>query len=325
MGDQDFYKDKRVLVTGGAGFIGIHLVEELLRQGARVRAPVHLRPLEILDDRLEVTSADLSRQEDCLRVMSGVQYVFHAAGSAAGVGESGLGAMSGIAVNLTLTAHVLLAAWTAKAERVLVFGSSTAYPEADHPVKEEELWSAPPYPAYMGYGWMRRYIERLAEFVARESSTKLAIVRPTAVYGPHDNFDPKRSHVVPALVRRAAAKENPFTVWGTGNEVRDFLHVRDFSKGCLLVLEKHANCDPVNVGSGEGATIKHLVEVVLAASRHRDAEVRFDPSQPGAIPFRVADITKARLLGFSPSITLEDGIVDTVRWYVESRKKAGAT
>ena len=102
--------------------------------------------------------------------------------------------------------------------------------------------------AYFGYGWMRRYFEMLGEFVSRQSSTRVAIVRPTAVYGRHDDFEPATSHFVPALVRRAVERARPFEVWGTGDETRDLLHVTDLARGCLLALEHHACADPVNIG-----------------------------------------------------------------------------
>ena len=164
--------------------------------------------------------------------------------------------MEAITTNLVLTARMLQAAWEAKVGRFLVYSSSTGYPPADHPVREEEMWSAPPPPVYFGYGWMRRFFEILGEFVSSKSEMKVAIVRPTAIYGRWDNFDPRSGHVIPALIRRAVDRENPFVVWGRGDEVRDFLHVSDLAKGSLLALEKLANCDPVNIGYGQAMTIR---------------------------------------------------------------------
>ena len=163
---------------------------------------------------------------------------------------------------------------------------------------------------------MRRYFEHLAEFVASRSDVKVALVRPTAVYGPHDDFDPGTSHVVPALVRKAVEKLDPFEVWGTGDEVRDFLHVEDFARGCLLTMERHAACDPVNIGYGSAVTIRRVVDIILEAAGHGGADVRFDASKPTAIPIRLVDTSKAkRLLGFEPRIPIETGLRDLVRWY----------
>jgi GDP-L-fucose synthase len=314
-----FFASRLSLVTGGAGFIGTHLANALLEQGGRVRLALHQRAPIVSDPRIETVHADLTRQEDCLKAMRGVDLVFHAAGASSGVGAGADQAMAGIATNLNLTAQILQAAWTTGVERILIFSSSTVYPARDHPVREDEAEGAP-HPSYLGYGRMRRYFEHLAEFVASRSGVKVALVRPTAVYGPHDNFDPTTSHVVAALVRRAVAKLDPFEVWGTGDEVRDFLHVEDFARGCLLTMEKHAACDPINIGYGTPVTIRRVVEIILAAAGHGNADVRFDASKPTAIPVRLVDTSKARrLLGFEPRISIESGLTDLVRWYAAER------
>lgn len=315
-----FYEGKLALVTGGTGFVGTHIVSALLDQGARVRIPVHRRAPLIQNERIETISVDLTQRSDCEAVMEGVDCVFHAAGTVGSAGTGPVGIMAGITDNLTLTAHVLEAAWVAGVERILLFSSSTGYPESDQPVGEDEMWKGPPHASYFGYGWMRRYIERMAEFAAQNSDLQIAIVRPTAVYGRHDNFDPATGHVIPALIRRAAAAENPFEVWGTGEEIRDFLNVTDLARGCLLMLEKHAVCDPVNIGSGQGVTIRHLVETILEVAGHGDAEIRFDASRPMTIPVRLVDSSKATsLIGFSPLISLRDGLSDTLAWFMSTQ------
>jgi len=264
-------------------------------------------------------SADLTRQEDCLSALNGIDYVFHAAGAVAAAAVTTSNPMAAITANLVLTSQVLQAAWTAKVGRVLIFSSSTGYPAVNHPVKEEEMWTGSTHPTYFGYGWMRRYLERLGEFVASKSSVKVAIARPSAVYGRHDNFDPKTSHVIPALIRRAVAKENPFVVWGTGEDVRDSLHVTDLVRGCLLLLEKHSIADPVNIAYGKGYSIKETIEIILKAAGHAKVDVRFDVTKPSTIPFRMMDTTKAKqLLDFEPRIAFEDGLRDTVAWYKQS-------
>jgi GDP-L-fucose synthase len=185
-------------------------------------------------------------------------------------------------------------------------------------VREDEMCSGPPDDAYFGYGWMRRYFERLSEFVSQKSSVQIAIVRPTAVYGRYDNFEPATSHFVPALVRRAVERADPFEVWGTGGETRDLLHVTDLARGCLLALEKHACGEAINVGFGTPVSIGDVVRSVLNAADYSDANVVFNPGRPGTIRSRMVDCTKARqILGFQPSVSLADGIRETVDWYRE--------
>jgi GDP-L-fucose synthase len=315
-----FFERRLSLVTGGTGFIGTHLAKALLDQGGRVRLAVHQRPPILTDPRIEIMRADLTRQEDCLAAMKGVDFVFHAAGAVSGLGVTADHTMAGITTNLNLTAQVMQAAWTTNVGRILLFSSSTAYPASDHPIREEEMWNGPPHPSYLGYGWMRRYFERLAEFAANHSGLGIALVRPTAVYGPHNDFRPATSHVIPALVRKAVEKLNPFEVWGIGDEMRDFLHVTDFVRGCLLTMEKHAVCDPINIGYGSALPIRRVVEIILKAAGHSDAEVRFDATKPTAIPVRLVDTSKAkRLLGFEPQIRIETGLRDLVNWYAQRR------
>jgi len=316
-----FYKDKVVLVTGGTGFIGTHIVQELLKHGADVRVPIHRRRLIISDDHIETIQADLTKLEDCERAVRGVDYIFHAAGAvgAAGVGKSAM--MDGITQNLILTTRMLQAAWSENVKRFLLFSSSTGYPPAEHPVKEDELWSGQPHPSYLGYGWMRRYFEKLGEYVSSSSQVKIALVRPTAVYGRLDNIDPATCHVIPALIRRAVEKRDPFEVWGTGDEVRDFLHVTDLARGCLLMLEKYATSDSVNIGYGKGVKIKEIVEIILKAADHEKAEVIFNSSKPTNLPIRMVDTSKAKkVLGFEPRISLKEGLNNTVEWIKQEIK-----
>lgn len=312
-----FYRGRRVLVTGGSGFVGRHLVEQLLEQGADVVVALHRREMPPVHGAEPAgVRADLTRADECLAAMTGIDDVFHAAGVAAGAGASPADTTSAITANLVLTARVLEAAARAGVDRCLVFSSSTVYPALDRPVREEDAWSGPPHQAYQGYGWMRRYLERLAEFVASQGVTQVAIVRPTAIYGRHDNFEPRTSHFVPALIRRAVERERPFEVWGTGEEARDLLHVSDLARGCLLALEKHATADPINIGYGESVRVRDVVRTILDASGYADADVRFNADRPSTVPRRMADCAKARdVLGFSPSVRLEDGLRDTVAWY----------
>ena len=152
-----FFKNKKVLVTGGTGFVGSHFVEELLRRGAKIRVPIHERSFRIKDESIEKFSVDLNNPKDCIKLCKGVDYVVHAAGAVAAAGVTVTNPMSAISANLILTVRILEAAWSQGVQRTLIFSSgTTAYPTADYPVKEEEMWSGPPPSVYFGYGWMRR-------------------------------------------------------------------------------------------------------------------------------------------------------------------------
>lgn len=312
----DFFKGKKCLVLGGSGFVGTHFVEQLLSAQADVTITLHKREPVIKDPRVKTRVADLTDRIQCRESMINQDIVFHCAGAVSAAGVTASNPMEPITDNLFLTSMVLEAAWKVGVERIQIFGSSTAYPVTDYPISEDEMWSGETHPSYFGYGWMRRYIERMAEFVHQRSSTKVVLVRPTAVYGRHDDFHPVTSHVIPALIRKAVERMDPYEVWGTGEEVRDFLHVSDLAYGCLLATEKYANCQPINIGYGESITVKEIVNAILMAANHRSAKVVFNSDRPSTIPRRMVSIEKARtILGFSPKISLFDGLADTVRWY----------
>ena len=315
-----FYKGKKVLVTGGAGFVGSHITEELLKNGAEVTITVHKRKPPVFCREVKTVSADLTGKDACIKALKNIQYVFHAAGSVSPAGVSALAVMDAINTNLALLLNMLQAAWECKTERFLVFSSSTGYPLTDWPVKEEEMWSGPPHSSYFGYGWSKRYMEKIAEYTAMNSSLRIALVRPTAVYGPGDNFNPASCHVIPALIRKAAEKHNPFEVWGTGNEIRDFMHIRDLARGCLLMLEKKADCDPVNIGCGQSVSIRQTAEIILKAAGYcEQPEIIFNSVKPVTIPVRAVDITKAKkILGFKPQISLASGIQETFDWWMKT-------
>ena len=316
------FHGRRVLVTGGTGFVGRHIAAELQAQGARVLITVHERPVPPELGSVETVRADLTRAEDAAAALAGVDDVFHCAGAVSGAGASSATVVGGIATNLVLTARVLEAVAAAGVPRCLVFSSSTIYPESDRPLREEDGWSGPPPAAYEGYGWMRRYVEKLAQLVAHQSSTKMAIVRPTAIYGRHDTFDPRSSHFVAALIRRAVAREAPFEVWGTGEETRDLLHVSDLARGCLLAMENYAVAEPINIGAGRTVTVAEVARLVLDAAGYADADLRFNPSKPVTIARRAINCSKARdLLGFTPAVPLTHGLRDTVAWYIGSDQR----
>lgn len=314
---EKFFKNKKVLVTGGTGFVGRHFVKQLLSLNSKVRVPIHIRDLSITDPNLEFVKADLRSINDCRHICQDIDYVIHAAGAVAAAGITSTNPMSAITTNLILSTQMLEAAWDVGVKRFLIFGSSTGYPVSDKPIKESEMWEGDTHKSYFGYGWMRRYLERVSEFVASKTDMGIAIVRPTATYGQYDNFDPVTSHVIPALIRRALFhNEGPFEVWGSGNEIRDFLHVKDLIRGSLLTLEKEASCNPINIGYGKTILISELVNEILKAVGKEKLEVFFDTTKPTAIPVRTVDTSKAKkLLGFTPEISLKEGITNTVRWY----------
>ena len=314
-----FYKDKKVVVTGGSGFVGSNFLLELLERGADVTTHTHVRHMEIQDERIKlVKNIDLFKLDDCVKLLEGADYVIHCGGYITNPSE----VRTNVRVllhNINSTANVLEAAAKCGLKGYLDINSSTGYPDRRYPITEDEYWDDEPYEAYFGYGWMRRYREKLMEFVSGFSGLKIALSRGTAMYGPYDNFNPKTCHVIPALINRVLSGEDPFVVWGTPDVVRDFLYVRDVIDGALLVLEKGESMRPYNLGAGIAVTVGDIVDAVLKAT-DKTPKVKYDSTKPTTIPFRMVDTTRiTEELGFKPKWTFEQGIQKTVDWYIRNK------
>ena len=314
----NFYKGKKVAVAGGSGFIGTHYIMELLERGAHITTHTHSRPLQVQDNRLTVIeNLDLETLEDCMALVEGADYVIHAGGRICHPASVPTDVQVSIQ-NIKVTGNLLEAAHKCSVKGFLDLNSSTGYPDIRKPLKEEEFWSDEPHEKYYGYGWMRRYREKLMEHVSRFSDMKIALARGTAIYGPYDNFDLKTCHVVPALIKRVLSGEDPFEVWGTPGVVRDFLYVKDVVNACLLVLEKGESMRPYNVGSGETVTVGDIVNAILKATK-MEPEVTYDESKPTTIPFRMVSTERLeKELGFQKEYSFEEGIAETVKWYREN-------
>jgi GDP-L-fucose synthase len=316
----NFYKGKKVAVAGGSGFIGSNYIYELLERGANVVTHTHSRPLQVKDDRIEIIeNLDLENLGDSYKLVQGSDYVIHVGGRICHPASVPTDIQVSIQ-NVKVTGNLLEASYKSNVKGFLDLNSSTGYPDIRHPMEEDEFWLEEPHQSYYGYGWMRRYREKLMEHVSQFTDMKLALARGTAIYGPHDNFDLKTCHVVPALIKRALQGENPFEVWGSPNVIRDFLYVRDVVNACLLILEKGESMRPYNVGSGESVSIGDIVNAVLKATK-LDPEVVYDDSKPTTIPFRMVSTTRLESeLGFEKVYSFEQGIEETVRWYKENLK-----
>jgi len=318
--DKAFWRGTPVLVTGGAGFIGSHLVEQLVALGARVRVP-H-RPGDSIDfldavrAQIDLVQGDLKDPEFCRRAARGQKAVMNLAAVVGGIEYNINHPASIFRDNLGIFMNVLEAARLEKAERFLTVSSACVYPRfCSLPTPEEEGFKDVPEPTNQGYGWAKRMEEFLSASYAEEFGMKIAVARPYNAYGPRDNFDPKSSHVIAALVRRVVEGENPLKVWGNGDNSRSFLYVKDFARGLILTAEKYPEADAVNLGADEEIRIGDLVQLIcrLAGTAPK---ITFDSSMPTGQPRRRCDTQKAeRVLGFKTEYSLEQGLKETIAWY----------
>jgi GDP-L-fucose synthase len=311
----------RVLVAGGAGFLGVNLIRALGSADCRIRATLHRRPpvdgLPVAD----YVQADFTRMEDCRAAVRDIDIVFMCAANSSGAAAITGTPLAHVTPNVVTNTQLLDAAYHAGVRKVVFVSSAAAYPSVkDRPAREDDMFAGDPEDVYFASGWMKRYGEILCRLYAQKLEHPMAtvVVRPSNCYGPFDKFDPERSHVTAALIRRVVERQRPFVVWGTGDDVRDLIYIDDFIEGLLLA----ARCDDpflvVNIASGHGVSVKQILETILEVDGWRDPDIRFDAARPSTVAQRLVDVTKAReCLGFSARTSLDEGLRRTLAWYRE--------
>lgn len=319
-----FWNGKRVLVAGGGGFVGSHLVEILLKQGSKVRVvgqsekPINLNScLEEVD----YAKVDLSEIEDCVRSVHGMDVVFSLAAKVAGIEYNVAHPAEMFQTNILLNLNMLEASRIENVERYQCTSSTCVYPRhCKVPTPETEGFKKNPESTVLGYGWAKRFAELQARFYAREYGMKIAIIRSTNAYGPRDNFAPKTSHVIPSLIRKISTSNDSVTLWGSGNQTRSFIYVEDLARAMMEVTEKYAIADPINIGTEEEITIKRLAYLIAELSG-KNLSFKFDLTKPVGQPRKFADITKAKKkINWKPQVSLREGIKKTIEWYEKNTR-----
>jgi GDP-L-fucose synthase len=313
------FTGKKVLIAGGAGFLGTNLALALAARGAHLRLTTHEKPLQAAFPGAEVLSLDLRRAEDCARAVEGMDYVFLAAAQTAGAAVIRTTPLVHITPNVLINTLMLEAAHRAGVGKFCFISSGAAYPPtADRPVREEEMLDADPHEVYFAVAWMKRYAEILCRTYAEKISRPMPalVVRPSNVYGPYDKFDFAVSHVTAAMIRRVADRQDPIEVWGTGEDVRDLIYIDDFIEGVLAAIAVDRPYLAVNICSGTGHTVRQILEKTLAVDGYDKADVRYDASKPSTIPVRLMDNSLAKKeFGFEARTSLEEGLRRTLDWY----------
>ena len=327
---EEFWKGKRVLVTGGAGFIGSYVVRRLLKHGAKLAVADNfengrLSNLAGVRKDVEVMEGDLRDPQFCLRACARKEVTLHLASKAYGLSYSYTHHGEMLADNLLINTNILEACRKARVPRVLATSSSCVYPDdAAVPTPEtQDISGSAPEQVNEGYGWAKRMLERQAVYYHREHDMEIAIARPFNAYGPRHRYDPARAHVLPSLVMRVLRGENPIVVWGSGNQTRSFVHAEDAATGLLLLAEKYACADPVNVGHDREITIRDLIALILEISGEK-REVVFDRTKPEGAMRKSCDPTKLKqVTGFVPATMLGDGLPATIQYYEQELSRGG--
>jgi len=310
------FKGKHVLVAGGTGMIGLPLVELLLQEGARVRVASLDDPVRANND-TEFVQIDLTSLENCLKVCKGIDFVFNLLGVKGSPAVTTKKPASFLYPTAKMELNMLEASRIQNVSGYMFTSSIAVYSPASI-FYEDDVWKSFPSPNDWFSGWSKRFGELQVESYKIEYSWKdIFIVRPANVYGPFDNFDGQNAMVVPSLIRKALSGESPMNVWGDGSAVRDFIHARDVAEG-MLILAKKKPAQPVNIGSGEGLSIKELVHTIIS-NVNPSPSVYWDKTKPVGDEQRVMDMSRANTYGFKPKISLHQGIKEVIEWYLENK------
>jgi GDP-L-fucose synthase len=296
-----------VLVTGGGGFLGSHVVE-------RLRAAGH-NPFVARQSDYDLTSWD-----DAARLFEDArpQLVFHLAAEVGGIGANRANPGRYWFANLIMGAHVLEQSRLHSVAKLVVAGTVCAYPKfTPVPFHEKDLWNGYPEETNAPYGVAKKSVLVGAQGYREQYGLHTAFLLPANLYGPRDNFDLETSHVIPALIRKMIEGEGEVVLWGDGSPTREFLYVDDAADAFVLAAERYDDPEPVNVGTGSEISIRELAETIAELTGF-GGNVTWDTSMPNGQPRRALDASKAKdAFGFTASTTLRDGLEQTIAWYRE--------
>lgn len=304
-------KLKKILVTGAGGFLGKHFIRNLLEKRKVPRENLFLPSIKELD---------LRKWEDCKKAVKGQDIVIHLAAKVGGIGLNREIPGEMFYDNIIMGIQLIEAARQAKVEKFVALGSVCAYPKfTPVPFKEENLWNGYPEETNAPYGLAKKMMLVQAQAYRQQYGFNVIYLLPLNMYGPGDNFDPRESHVIAALIKKIynAKKENKdyIDVWGTGVASREFLYVEDSAEGIILATEKYDKAEPVNLGTGSAIPIKDLVSLLCQLMNYK-GKIHWDKTKPDGQPKRRLNVSRAKKeFGFKAKISLKEGLKRTIKWY----------
>ena len=307
------FDNKKVLVTGGSGMIGRQLVNLLIERNAEVHIADLIKPNDI-DGKVAFHFVDLKEFSQCKSICKGMDYVFNLVGIKASPKACLEQPANIMGPMIQFNTNMLEAAM---GENVLwyLYTSSIGVYQPAPILKEDDVWSTSPSKNDWFGGWAKRLGEMQIQAYEKQNGTSIcSTVRPANVYGPYDNFDLNSAMVIPSLIKKAD-ENDVLEVWGDGLQIRDFIHASDVARGMIFAVENKIT-EPINLGSGLGVKVRTIAEII---ANYFNKELVWDITKPSGDYIRILDMTKANSYGFSPTVSIEDGIINTIEWYLNNK------
>ena len=314
MTEKTFWTNKRVCITGGAGFLGSHLIENLKGRGA---TDIFVPKIE---DYNLVEKADIQRMLDD----SKPDLIIHLAAHVGGIGANREHPAEFFYDNLMMGVQLIHEAWKRKIEKVVAIGTVCAYPKfTPVPFREDDIWNGYPEETNAPYGLAKKMLLTQSQAYRQQYGYNSIFLIPVNLYGPRDNFRPESSHVIPALIKKCVEAvergDKEVVIWGDGSPTREFVYVEDAAEGIALAAEKYNGSEPVNIGSGNEISIKALAELIANLTGFKGKLV-WDTSKPNGQPRRGLDVSRAeKYFEFKAKMSFEDGLRRTIDWYVKNK------
>jgi len=315
MENTSYWQDRRVCVTGGAGFLGSFVLAKLRQRGAtEIFVPT-------IEEYNLVELASIQRMLDKARP----DVIIHLAAQVGGIGANREHPAEFFYNNLMMGVQLMHSAWQRGVEKFVAIGTVCAYPKfTPVPFREDDIWNGYPEETNAPYGLAKKMLLVQSQAYRQQYGWNSIFLLPVNLYGPRDNFNPESSHVIPALIRKCLeaqdARQNEIVVWGDGSPTREFIYVEDAAEGIVLASEKYNQSDPVNLGSGNEISIKALAELIARLSGF-NGKLVWDASKPNGQPRRGLDTSRAfERFGFKAQVGFEEGLRRTIEWYRQNRK-----
>lgn len=319
---------RKILVCGSTGFIGRNLAEAFARESNFEVYGTYFKSPPLKNRKIRMLKTDLTSKSDVNKAIKGMDIVIQAAATTSGAKDIVTKPYYHVTDNALMNALIFRACFDYKISYVIFFSCTTMYQSSDRPVKETDFdANTEMNPNYFGGAWTKVYNEKMCEFYSRIGPTKYTVIRHSNVYGPYDKFDLERSHVFGATITKVmTAKEGgKIVVWGSGDEKRDLLYISDLVDFVKLAIEKQKGVFGLfNAGLGKAISIRDLVKKIIHYA-NKNIRLEYDLSKPSIKTKLCLDIAKARrLIGWSPKITLDEGIKKTIAWYKDYELLAGS-